>query len=444
MYVPSKRFLLEAHTDCSHRLLVVVLQMYQLFISKFEERISQLQLVIILTHVAGTLYRSRPYVAAGECTARGRHRPRPRSTSLTALPACFAVAELDAATAFLSDFLAKKARLGADAYLVLTVELTALKVRKAGALQGGAGAGAGAGAGSSDAVTTLLDEAKKELQEEQMALDALPDGTDPVVPAAYHHAAAEYSKVRGPPQALYEHSLAYLAHTQLTSLAPAVLHDIAVDIAVAALVADSVYNFGELNSHAIMSSLTGSPQAWLVDLLKAYQTGDIDAFNAVISSKGAALEAIPALAGARPVMQEKLTLLSIMELAARRPGESCSCTDEVALRLLVLLCSCSPRTAVLSVPLCAAHERSLSFADIAAHARVSVDAVELLLIRAMSLGLLKGKIDQTEATVHVTYVKPRVLDKEQIAVVKERVEAWRQKVGTALTFLEEHTQELLA
>ncbi len=65
-------------------------------------------------------------------------------------------------------------------------------------------------------------------------------------------------------------------------------------------------------------------------------------------------------------------------------------------------------------------------------------------MRAFSLGLLKGKIDQVEGVVHVTFIKPRVLDKAQIAVLKEKVEAWRQKTATALVFMEEQTAELLS
>jgi 26S proteasome regulatory subunit N9 len=65
-------------------------------------------------------------------------------------------------------------------------------------------------------------------------------------------------------------------------------------------------------------------------------------------------------------------------------------------------------------------------------------------MRAMSLGLLKGGIDEVEGAVHVTFVKPRVLDKAQVAVLKERVEAWRDKAAGALRFLEDHTEELLS
>jgi 26S proteasome regulatory subunit N9 len=35
-------------------------------------------------------------------------------------------------------------------------------------------------------------------------------------------------------------------------------------------------------------------------------------------------------------------------------------------------------------------------------------------MKALCLGLLKGSIDQVEQKVHMTWVQPRVLDKEQV------------------------------
>ncbi len=205
--------------------------------------------------------------------------------------------------------------MGKDGSLVLNVEMTALKLRRASSLA------------STDAAaaSTLLDEAKKELHECKTSLDSLPDGTDPVVSAFYFHAAAEYHKLRGAPnaQAFYESTLSYLAHAQVEALSEKKRHDIAVDIAVAALIADEVYNFGEVNANPLMAqSLSGTGEAWLLDLLRAYQTGDIDAYNRITAANKAAIDKFPTLVAAKDKMLEKLTLLAIMELAAQRPGEN--------------------------------------------------------------------------------------------------------------------------
>lgn len=143
-------------------------------------------------------------------------------------------AEVDRAIGFLSRYLDKRGRIGDDAFLVVTMEVTSLKLRKAAAL-----------AGDAAALTALLDGAKAELTSGKELLDFLPEGADPVVPATYYRTAAEYHKIRGPAGAFYSNALLWLAHTSVESLPPPVRAELAVDIALAALVAEGVYNFGE-------------------------------------------------------------------------------------------------------------------------------------------------------------------------------------------------------
>ena len=45
-----------------------------------------------------------------------------------------------------------------------------------------------------------------------------------------------------------------------------------------------------------------------------------------------------------------------------------------------------------------------------------VHQVELLVMKALSLGLVKGHIDEVEQRIHMTWVQPRVLDLEQVCL----------------------------
>jgi len=63
-----------------------------------------------------------------------------------------------------------------------------------------------------------------------------------------------------------------------------------------------------------------------------------------------------------------------------------------------------------------ATNRNLSFKDIAATTGVREDEVELLVMKALAQGLLKGTIDQVDSTAHFTWVQPRVLDKKQVFI----------------------------
>lgn len=45
---------------------------------------------------------------------------------------------------------------------------------------------------------------------------------------------------------------------------------------------------------------------------------------------------------------------------------------------------------------------------------VSCSQVELLVMKALSVGLVKGSIDEVDKRVHMTWVQPRVLDLQQV------------------------------
>ena len=53
----------------------------------------------------------------------------------------------------------------------------------------------------------------------------------------------------------------------------------AFNIGLAAIVGEGVYNFGELLAHDILAALKGTEREWLIQLLYAFNSGDIDKFT---------------------------------------------------------------------------------------------------------------------------------------------------------------------
>lgn len=68
--------------------------------------------------------------------------------------------------------------------------------------------------------------------------------------------------------------------------------------------------------------------------------------------------------------------------------------------------------------------------------------VEWLIMRAMSLKLVRGVMDEVERLVHVTWVQPRVLEDSQLARLNDRLGEWRGRVNKAHIYVEEQTPEL--
>ena len=48
-------------------------------------------------------------------------------------------------------------------------------------------------------------------------------------------------------------------------------------------------------------------------------------------------------------------------------------------------------------------------------------------MNAMSLGLIKGNIDELSQTTHVTWVQPRHMDLHQISVLLSQIQVWTSR-----------------
>jgi len=85
----------------------------------------------------------------------------------------------------------------------------------------------------------------------------------------------------------------------------------------------------------------------------------------------------------------------------------------------------------------------LTFEEIAREARLPVSEVELLIMKALSLGLVRGTIDQVDAQVHLSWVQPRVLSKQQIATMRSRLDHWCRDVHTMEKLLEQKAHDII-
>lgn len=230
----------------------------------------------------------------------------------------------------------------------------------------------------------------------------------PVVHSAFYQAAAEYHKVVGTPSEFFKNALQFLAYTTPESLAEAEQHQWAFDIGIAALVGQDIYNFGEVLSHTIVTSLEGGEHAWLFELLVAFHKGSLAEFHAVCQRASENMSQQPALMASKEFLSQKITLLALMELAFTR-----------------------------------ALDRNISFSDVAESCNLPLKEVEYLLMRAMSIGLISGTIDNVDGIVSITRVQPRVLSREPIGEMAQRLGAWCKNVNSTLESVELDTKELV-
>eukprot|EP00118_Oscarella_pearsei_P004294 m.18131 g.18131 ORF g.18131 m.18131 type:complete len:380 (+) comp27601_c0_seq1:92-1231(+) len=203
----------------------------------------------------------------------------------------------------------------------------------------------------------------------------------------------------------YRDALRYLGCTDVDEIPVEEQRDRAFKLSLAAVLGDGVYNFGELLAHPILCSLQRTEQSWLVDFLYAFNSGNLQQFHSLREHWGN----LPDLVKNEAKLLEKIRLLSIMELTFKRSSTN----------------------------------RSIPFQEIADASQTAVNEVELLVMKALSVGLVRGSIDEVKQLVNMTWVQPRVLDLPQIKGMCQRLGEWSEKVKQTIVTVEDHSPELL-
>ena len=253
---------------------------------------------------------------------------------------------------------------------------------------------------------------QESLNKASKTLDTL-DNVPSIVHAAFYRVSGDLHKAKAEYGGYYKNSLLYLACVDNLErdLTPNERIERARDLGIAALLGESIYNFGELLMHPILSSLLGTEHEWLNKLLYAFNSGSLGKFESLLpylsqqvcnTCTDCDLDQLvhysqPILASSLDFLRPKICLMALIDLVFRLPS--------------------SQRVAI-------------PFTVIASETQLRPEEVEFLIMKALSLGLVRGSIDQVDQTVRITWVQPRVLAKDQIDELRLRLDDWSKKVLT--------------
>jgi len=231
------------------------------------------------------------------------------------------------------------------------------------------------------------------------------DGVSPVH-SRFYEMAAQYYSLQQDHELFYRNTLRYLGcREDPNSEFDQSFEQLGFKLCLAALLADKVFNFGELLQHKIVTPVRNGPNAWIAHLVDAFNSGDIRRVTELSSS----WQAQPDLLAAKEKLMGKLTLSALMELVFVRPAKN----------------------------------RSIQFEDISKATGLPKDEVEWLVMRALSLNLVRGTIDQVNSTATLTWVQPRVLDSNQITKMQNRVQCWVSEVKNMEATINSRTAEMV-
>lgn len=220
----------------------------------------------------------------------------------------------------------------------------------------------------------------------------------------YYMLASQYYRLIGKHAEYYRCSLQFLG-CSIDTFPKEQWPQQACFLGLAALLGEGVYNIGELLAHPIVDSLRGTEYEWLADLLHIFNTGDIGKFDAMKPKWSQMAD----LAAQETKLRQKISLLCLMEMTFKRP----------------------------------ANNRIISFAEIANETRLPIKEVELLIMKALAQGLVRGAIDQVSGAVNMTWVQPRVLNREQVSGMAKTLDVWIQSITNMETLIETRASEIL-
>lgn len=234
-------------------------------------------------------------------------------------------------------------------------------------------------------------------------LNNLPGVTS--VHSRFYDLSSKYYQTVGNHASYYKDALRFLGCVDIKDLPVSEQQERAFTLGLAGLLGEGVFNFGELLMHPVLESLRNTDRQWLIDTLYAFNSGNVERFQTLKTAWGQQ----PDLAANEAQLLRKIQLLCLMEMTFTRP----------------------------------ANHRQLTFEEIAKSAKITVNEVELLVMKALSVGLVKGSIDEVDRRVHMTWVQPRVLDLQQIKGMKDRLEFWCTDVKSMEMLVEHQAHDIL-
>ncbi|KAL0223706.1 hypothetical protein P9112_003096 [Eukaryota sp. TZLM1-RC] len=184
----------------------------------------------------------------------------------------------------------------------------------------------------------------------------------------------------------------YLAYVDDPSRDYPAISDLALDIVVSGLCSPDVYNISDIVGNPIVEHLESGEVKRLLDV---FNGGDVKGFQTLCDEKVLSVDV--RLGNSSKVLEEKIKILGIMEVAFSKP----------------------------------INDRQLKFSEICTRCSIPENDAEYLLIRVMSLGLIRGKINSVNKEVGIEFVQPRALGPSQVETLATHLRKWLTTVENA-------------
>jgi hypothetical protein len=138
--------------------------------------------------------------------------------------------------------------------------------------------------------------------------------TESLVFSRYYLALAEYQKVNGQYNEFYSTALLYLSYTDMEEFSDDEKLQLTVDIAMAGLMSDSIFDFAVFLSSPMMKNLDNHHYSWLKQLITHMNRGDVKSYLDLIQKNRSSIASFPNLANHMNNVHDKIVYLAVLNL----------------------------------------------------------------------------------------------------------------------------------
>mmetsp|Transcript_36317 Transcript_36317/g.37698 ORF Transcript_36317/g.37698 Transcript_36317/m.37698 type:complete len:389 (-) Transcript_36317:60-1226(-) len=247
------------------------------------------------------------------------------------------------------------------------------------------------------------------LKEVKVSLENLFD-VDHIVYAYFYKLFAFYYEKKQNHDEFYNYALQFFAYCKDDSISTEDKLRLCYKMALSSLIGEKMFNFAELIEKEYFKILIDSQYEWVYNLIRSISTGKVDQFVNMLSNYKTEFEAESVLTNKKELLDLKVRITALLDLVFQKNK----------------------------------NERVLSFREISAGCCCDSDQVEVIVMKALSLGLIKGHLDEVEKVLVVTWIQPKYLEKEKLSMLSDRLDAWINKTNKTLVDFEEKSKSLVS
>jgi 26S proteasome regulatory subunit N9 len=202
----------------------------------------------------------------------------------------------------------------------------------------------------------------------------------------------------------YESVIKFLAYHEERKMGPAERLDLASKTLQAALLSDQILTFGDLLSNSFFQIVADNAQhRYLWQLVEIFNQGQVDKLESFLASAHSGFGQDPLLSHHVEKLRRKIRVISLYD-SVFFSQKSFS-------------------------------QQHMTFNEIAHIAKIDKSAVEKLIVHVLSIGLLRGYVDEANELFYITGLKPQDLDLPRLKQLRDKFDNWSENIKTTIEFV---------